>query len=267
MVKISQDNLWTLALERQWIAPGDLADAVQREAGLESLDFRTRLLIRDSLDALRQKWGQNRLAEWVAATGCGVVLNSILGDKLGAPGFPSLVHRLMEPTRSQSVLQFLRELGENLQTPVTIAIGRSIALILENLLSRRTEDIDLVNEIPAAVRSEHAVLDGLAKRYGLKLAHFQSHYLPMGWESRLIPLETMGRLTVRLVDGCDIFVGKLFSRRDKDRDDLRALAGQLEKARIIRRLGESAGALMGEKSLREQAEKNWYVLYGEQLPA
>jgi hypothetical protein len=66
-------------------------------------------------------------------------------------------------------------------------IGGSIALILPSRISRHTEDIDVVDEIPKSLRDDHDLLTRLAARYGLRPAHFQSHYLPDGWESRVKP--------------------------------------------------------------------------------
>jgi hypothetical protein len=266
MANPAQLDLWTLALNRQEIGPTELAEALQRQAAQPPLDFRTRLLIRDSLDALQKIWGEQRLIRWLAQSPSRDALQDIWRTSLGSPGFSLLHNRIMEPTRTDNVLQFLRELGQSLAASASINIGGAVALILADLLSRRTEDIDVVDEIPVQIRSEHALLDGLARRYGLRLTHFQSHYLPSGWESRLRPLNTFGRLDVRLVDATDIFVGKLFSKREKDRDDLRALAVRIGKPDIISRLQASAASFMRDSALREQAEKNWYVLHGEALP-
>jgi len=267
MVKASHPNLWSLALDRRWIDSHGLADAVEHEAENASLDFRTRLLIRDSLSALGSFWGPSRLENWLVKSPRQDVLRNISGEDLGPPGFSRIIQRIMEPTRPETVLQLLRELGQSIREPQSIIIGGSIALILPGVLSRHTEDIDLVDEVPLQIRSEHALLAELARRYGLGLTHFQSHYLPTGWESRLHWLERLGQLEVRLVDSKDIFVGKLFSKREKDRDDLRVLATQLDKSAITRLLLDCGQSLRGEPELEKQAEKNWYVLYGEPLPA
>ncbi len=74
-------------------------------------------------------------------------------------------------------------------------------------------------------------MNGLVERYGLRLAHFQSHYLPDGWQRRVESFGVFGELAVFLVDPVDIAVGKLFSRRDKDLDDVRMLKRVLELAR------------------------------------
>jgi hypothetical protein len=264
MIKTSP-NLWSLARD-QWIASGELAEAVEHEANSTPLDFRTRLLIRDSLEALGQYWGRERLQEWLGNSPSRPALEVILNEDLGQPGFSRIIHRIMEPTRPETVLQFLRELGQELRSADSIVVGGSIALILANLLSRETEDIDVVNEVPAQIRSDHELLGRLARRYGLGLTHFQSHYLPTGWESRLHWLDKFGHLDVRLVDPKDVFLSKLFSKREKDRDDLRVLATKLDKTELIKLLQACCHTLRGEQQLDEQAKKNWYVLYGEPLP-
>lgn len=171
----------------------------------------------------------------------------------------------MDATRPETVLQFLRELGERLQAPARIDIGGSTALILAGLLSRATEDIDVVDEAPEPIRSDHALLRSLSERYGLALT--QVHQVPPArWWERAKPLGDFGRLEARLVDPVDIFTGKLFSRREKDLDDLRALAPRLDRARIEERVRSSAAGLMAEPGLRQNAARNWRVVYGGELP-
>jgi hypothetical protein len=70
---------------------------------------------------------------------------------------------------------------------------------------------------------------------------------------------------VDTVDVYDLFLGKLFSQRTKDLDDLRVLARSLDKEILIRRLPTTVG-LAADLSLREAAERNWYIVYGEPLP-
>jgi len=78
--------------------------------------------------------------------------------------------------------------------------------------------------------------------------------------------EPFGQLHVSLVDACDVFLSKLFSARIKDRDDLRMLAPQLDKGTIMRRLRDTTQDLLAAPNLREKAEQNWYIIYGESLP-
>jgi hypothetical protein len=174
---------------------------------------------------------------------------------------------MADATDPRTVLQFLREVGERVRISSRLDIGGSSALILRALLSRATEHIDVVDEVPEAIRVEHDFLNHLTSRYGLRLTHFQSHYLPTGWDRRVESLGRFGKLDVFLVHPIDIFVGKLFSKRPKNRDDSRILLPLLQRSLIEERLRSSALALMSDPILRADAEKNWYILFGEPLPA
>jgi hypothetical protein len=172
----------------------------------------------------------------------------------------------MEPTRPEIVFQFLRELGQRVPEHARLEIRGAIALIMAGILTRRTEDIDTVDEVPAPVRKQHALLEELAGRYGLHVRHFQSHYLPDGWRDRLHSLGTFGSLDVFVVDAVDVFVGKLFSRRTKDLDDLRAIAPKLAMTEIRERFRRAGAQLRAEPQLAQAAANNWYVLFGQALP-
>jgi hypothetical protein len=173
----------------------------------------------------------------------------------------------MDVTRPETIRQFLRELGQHVHRSLRLEIGGSVALILPGYLSRRTNDVDIVDEVPAELRSQHQVLHDLAARYGLEIAHFQRHYLPMGWETRLHSQGFFGALSVYLLDVYDVYLSKLFSARTKDLDDLRQLAPQLDKETLIRKLKETTQSMLAAPGLRQKAEKNWYIVYGESLPS
>lgn len=263
-------DLWTLTRCFPSIDPERLARAVEAavEAG-EHLDFRTRLLVRDSVRALERHWGRPRLARWLRNNPVGPRIEAIRQEDLGEVGFPSLEARIMADTDPDRVKMFLRDLGEKLTKSVRLEVGGSMALILTGYLSRGTEAIDVVDEVPAEIRQlKPRTLEPLTKRYGLQLAHFQSHYLPAEWKNRLRYLDEFGHLRVYLVDAYDVFLSKLFSGREKDRDDLIVLAKQLRKDVVRNRLRAYAAALSAEPSLRQHAVRNWAILYdGKQLPA
>ena len=265
-MNLAEDDLWTLTWGRPSIDPLALACAVELETGRAVLDFRTRLLIRDSLHALRSAWGAGGLDAWLRASANGEKLTSILHEDLGAPGYLLSGSRIMDAITPETVEQYLRDLGSHLRRPAAIVIGGAIALILARKLSRATSDIDVVDEVPSGLRTEHELLDRLADRYGLRLTHFQSHYLPTGWQGRLEGAGRFGELDVQLVDVYDLFVGKLFSRREKDLDDLRVLLPQLNRQRIIGGIRSTTFAFRREPRLLEAAEHNWYVLTGQPLP-
>jgi hypothetical protein len=89
----------------------------------------------------------------------------------------------------------------------------------------------------------------------------------MSWEQRVHSEPPYGPIQVYLLDVYDIFLSKLFSARTKDRDDLRLLAPQIDKETLTRKLKETTGSMLAAPGLRERAEKNWYILYGESLPS
>ena len=264
---VDAKDLWSLALDHVQVDPDDLLEAIEDQVCRGDLDYRSRLLIHDSLDVLQLHWGPERLHRCLLQSPHGEQIKTIWTARYDEVGFSSLRRRVVETTRPEQVKQFFRELAQHVQHPVRLAVGGVVALILPGLLSRRTEDIDVVNEVPSELRSQHQLLATLAVRYGLELTHFQSHYLPQGWQQRLHSQEPFGQLHVSLVDAYDVFLGKLFSARMKDRDDLRMLVPQLDKGTIIRRLRATTQELLAAPGLREKAEQNWYIVYGESLPS
>jgi hypothetical protein len=259
-------NLWEVVWGKPQIDPATLADAIESESRRADLDFRTRLLIRDAAAALERYWGRQRLEEWLRHSPARPVLDRIRHEALGEPGFPFLQEALVQRTDPETVRQFLRELGVGLRHQVRIVIGGSIALILSGYLQRATQYIDVVDEVPADLRQQRALLEELSRRYQLQLTHFQSHYLPAGWEARLHTLEPFGKLQAALVDMYDVFLSKLFSARTKDRDDIRLLLPGLDRQVIAQRLHDHCASLLAEPDLRRQAEENWFILTGEALP-
>ena len=66
-------------------------------------------------------------------------------------------------------------------------------------------------------------------------------------------LDRFGMLDVRLIESLDIFIGKHFSRREKDLDDLRALAPAFDRTEIEARLRTTGSRLLADESLRANA--------------
>lgn len=256
-------DLWSLTLERTTLDPEELASAIESQLSEPRKDYRTRQLICESLEALRSFWGEDRFRRWQAASPHREEIARFLGQSFPEVGFPSLSNRLQVTTRPETIRQYLRELGTRLTTGAEVVIGGSSSLILAGLLQRTTEDIDVVDEVPEPVRTLHGDLNRLRDRYGLVMAHFQSHFLPSGWEGRLRSLGSFGHLSVKTVDPVDVAAGKLLSRREKDLDDLRVLVGAIiSKQELATRLLECEAHLRDPK-LRENAERNWYILFGE----
>jgi hypothetical protein len=260
-----KSGLWALVDGAPWIDASRLLCEIKAELSNAPLDFRTRLLLRDSYRALERHWGSSRLGSLTHDVQG--KLQPILTEDLGEPGFPTLEKRIVESLKPETILEFLRELGAAVKEPARLEIGGASSLILGGFLSRATEDIDVVNEVPPSIRLQHELLARLSARYGLSLTHFQSHYLPAGWINRVRSFGRFDALDVYLIDVYDVFVGKLFSNREKDLDDLRLLKRSLEKDRVVDRFKTSTEALMAEPAIKSHAEKNWRVLFGEVLPA
>jgi hypothetical protein len=267
MKETATKDLWDLVLNQQWVDAKELSWAVEKQVKENDLDFRTRLLIRDATKALRSYWGKDRWLRWLSQSTSREDIERICRENLGRPGFPFLKDQLMEPTSPETVKALLRELSVHVRRPHRLCVGGSIALILPGYLVRRTQDLDVVDEIPEEIRKQHQVLADLEKHYRLQIAHFQQHYLPAGWDKRVHYLDTFGSIQVYLVDVYDVFLSKLFSIRPKDRDDLRVLVPQLDKPTLIRRLLDTTASMLAAETLRQRAEQNWYILYGETLPS
>ncbi len=259
-------ELWQLVWGKPEVDPTALTQAIEKELSNAPLDFRTRVLIRDSTKALENYWGPKRWQQWLSRSPVQTNIQAICSEELGEPGFPFLKDQLMDRTEPETVKEYLRELGTSISEPVTLEISGAIALILGGYLNRATTDIDVVNEVPAAIRNRHDLLNDLQKRYGLLLTHFQSHYLPVGWQQRLNYLGDFGSIKLYTVDVYDLFLGKLCSARTKDLDDLRAIKPSLAKEQLVNQLLSTAEELLKEPSLRQSAENNWYILFGEDLP-
>ncbi len=259
-------DLWSLTRGRPQIDPNDLAEAVARQADEAELDYRTRLLIRDSLDALRQFWGDERLQNWLRQCPQRQRIESIHAQDFDKIGFPSITRRLMDKTKPELIRQFLEHLGRRIARRTRLFVAGSVALILPGYLHRHTEDIDVVDELPKELRENHALLKELQDSYGLQLGHVRSHYFPSGWQDRVHSLSDFGNLQIFLLDVYDVFLSKLFSVRTKDMGDLRELLPQLDKTILTERFSTTCRYFLAALRLQQIAQDNWQILFGEPLP-
>jgi hypothetical protein len=259
-------DLWTLVRKRPQIDPNDLAEAIRDQVHQPSLDYRTRMLVRDSVEALRLYWGHEQLDRWLGACTEKEMIQTICQEEFDKIGFPSLRSRLMEKTDPEEIIQFFTHLGGKVRKKTRIDIAGSVALILPGYLSRHTEDIDVVGEVPKEIREDHRLMATLESSYGLKLGHVQSHYFPAGWRERVHSFDIYDDLQVYLVDLYDVALSKLFSSRIKDLEDLRVLKPQIDKEALTRRLLDHGKDFLAAPRLLEIATGNWKILYGETLP-
>ena len=261
---VQTPDLWHFVQSQHWLDPDALFETTIHQAQSDNNDYRTRLLIRDSLLALSQHWGESSLHDRMTQANASEA-DSILHEEFERPGFPSLKHRLVKPMNAEFFERVFRKIGERIRKEITIPIGGSASLILQGMLRRATEDIDIVDEVPAEIRNDHAFLQLLESDSKIMIAHFQRHYLPMRWENRTHWYGQFGSLTVALVDAHDIFLSKLFSVRSKDMLDMEIVLPQLDRTVIHDRLKTDCASLLSNETYRDLATNNWYILTGERL--
>jgi len=261
---MAQKDLWSI-VRHPYVDADVLADAIVDQIHQGELDYRSRLLVRDSLKALEHHWGPHRLSEWLSNSSVEQQLGTILQETFERIGFPTLEQRVMEFTTQQDLEAMFRAIGNHLPSPSKMVVGGATALILPGLLARQTEDVDVVDEVPKILREDHAFMQSLKERFGLEIAHFQSHYLPMRWENRTHWHGEYDELTVLLVDPVDVFLSKLFSIRSKDYTDMKILIQQLDHTVILDRLKRDCQSMMTDESLKDRATNNWYILTGDRL--
>jgi len=253
---------WSLVWGQPYIDAKRLANAIVTDLEQNpNPDFRTRLLVRDAVRALRRFWNKPRFTEWLRQNPVRSRIEQILAEQLGPQGFPHIRRRLVESNTAIQVRQILDLLGRDIHDRIDVYIAGSIPTLINGLTVRPTADIDFVDEVPAAIRKQRAKLEKIKASYGLTLGHVQSHYLPTDWRARCHSLGDYGRLRVYLVDEYDIFVSKLSSKQAKHLDDLRVLAGQLDESTARRRLLGPGKAFLDNPRLRSQIEKNWQFIY------
>ena len=179
--------------------------------------------------------------------------------------FPLLKERIVADLRKEQIEQFLRELGTGIDQPTSIIIGGSVALTLQGFPRKPTDDIDVVDEIPLAIRERHALTAELARSHGIRITAFQSHFLPDAWERRTHSLPAAGKLQIQLVDAYDVMASKVYSERSRDRQHLRQLAPSIEKAKLHLRLQMFTRSLWQDEKYRGNAIQNWYIVFGDDL--
>jgi hypothetical protein len=181
-------------------------------------------------------------------------------------GFPSLMTRVVDATRAESITRFLRAVSLHVARPTQLFVGGSASLILSVNLTARIETVNVVDEVPAEIRTQYDLLESLAMRYGLRLAQFPSHYLPPDWQRRVRSVDVFDRLKVFIIDPVDVIAGKLFSTRLDDFCEVFAVAPRLDRDALVGCLRLAVNSLRTNLKLLTAATQNWYVLFGQPLP-
>lgn len=257
---------WRLVWAQPYIDSATLAAAIESDLQRNPQpDYRTRLLVHDAALAIRSFWGAAKFQRWLAGSPAQERLRAILNESFPETGFPHLRRRLVNSIDAIQIKQIFSLLGQQIHDRTEVYVAGSIPTLIEGLTVRPTADIDLVDEVPAAIRKQRAMLRKIESDYGLRLGHVQSHYLPSGWQKRRRFLGDFGGLRVYLVDACDIFVSKLSSKQEKHKDDLRVLAAKLDQETARQRLLREGRAFLDDPRQRQQIEANWQFIYQEPL--
>lgn len=153
------DKAWSIISSGgQAVDAEGLFAAIRHPAVLGTDDPRTQLLVRDAVKGLYEFWGAEAFAGRLRQLPQREAIQSFLTRPTDEIGFPSLRKRIVNVTDPVALEKLCRDLGARLREPATIVIGGSVASMVAALLSRHTEDIDVVDELPPAIRSEHALL-------------------------------------------------------------------------------------------------------------
>jgi hypothetical protein len=257
---------WQLVWGQPYIDSDTLAAAIESDLQRHPQpDYRTRLLVRDAVEAIRSFWDPTKFKRWLAASPVRDRLRAILSESFDETGFPHIRRRLVASISSTQIMQIFTLLGQNVHERIEVYVAGSIPTLIEGLTARPTEDIDIVDEVPEVIRKQRALLRKIQSDYGLSLGHVQSHYLPVGWEKRRRFLGDFGGIRVYLVDAYDIFVSKLSSKQKKHQDDLRVLALKLDKDTAKGRLFHDGRAFLDDPRQRPQIEANWQFIYQDPL--
>ncbi|MEM8872881.1 MAG: DUF6036 family nucleotidyltransferase [Planctomycetota bacterium] len=256
-------DLWDYVRQPGHLVASELYE-VAAAAARHAPDYRERWLIHESLAAVERVLGKRYLAERIAHESHGAELKTIQAETFEEGGWPSLRTHVMAHDPNQMIRRMLDELGRGIRRPTQITVGGSSALLLSKLLVRSTEDVDVVDELPEAIRTEYDLLDRLADEYKIRMTHFASHYLPDCWANRVQSLGVFRKLSVRIVDPLDVLTGKFFTRRDKDFADIKACWDKIDQQRLRNRLATSTASYRENEELTSRATDRWAILTGEE---
>jgi len=264
--RMTFSNPWELVWGQPHIDASRLAKAIEIELrSTASPDFRARLLVRDSITALQEFWGQKRFKRWLANCPERSKIKAILKQDLGEPGFHNIKERLVTSINQAQLEQIFDLLSKKVRKNVEVNLAGSVATLTKDLTARPTDDIDFVDEVPAEIREQTDILEQINAKYGLVFGHVQSRYLPPNWQTRREHFGDFARIRVYIVNEYDIFVSKLASKLEKHRDDLRVLSQRLDKDKIKQLLITDGKCFLDNQFDRPIIESNWQFIYREPL--
>ena len=190
------DQLWDLTRHPGQIDTEALAAAIEAAAAPgvdDDRDFRTCVLIRDSICALTDHWGWGKTLAWVAGPSNGAAIVQDCKTE-SERGFPSPRRRVVDTTKPEKIAEVLSEIGRVISKPTMLYVGGVAALVLNRVLARRVDAIEVVRPSPDELSGQGDWLDELERRYGLKVIQMPLNALPNGWVDRSRSIGAFGLL-------------------------------------------------------------------------
>lgn len=137
------------------------------------------------------------------------------------------------------ILKLLRLLDQRLEQPERLVLCGGMAVALAFGGKRQTFDLDVIGPLPLSQHLRNKVIE-VAKEVGADLGWLNdsvkgfTDYLPVNWESRLIPLDLgLKNLTIHSIGKPDLIMMKLRAARERDLADIEFMAITEEDVRII----------------------------------
>lgn len=151
----------------------------------------------------------------------------------------------------------LSALGRRAPRPISIVLGGSAALILNNDLPRPTDDGDVVTSEPGigelqSLIREIADSEGLPPGWLNGSIQSYAYVLPADYTSRLVSLPPFDRLRVRLLSRRDVVLMKVYGMRPRDIEDLVSIHPTADELAFVRAQLPRIGAKEADKA-REMA--------------
>jgi hypothetical protein len=133
----------------------------------------------------------------------------------------------------------LAALGRRARQPISLVLGGSAALILDNELRRPTGDGDVVTSEPGLGDLQELIRDVAEHEQlpsGWLNGSIQSYtyILPRDYRDRLVTLPPFGRLTVSLLSRRDVVLMKVYGQRPRDVQDLHAINPTPQELAFVR---------------------------------
>jgi hypothetical protein len=130
---------------------------------------------------------------------------------------------------------FLREVDARLHGPIALhCLGGFVLRVIYDI-PRHTGDLDYLDAVPSAAKSQLAEMAGpesrLARKYGLHIHFTGAVDMPENYASRLIDITyNLKKLSLLVPEVYDLLLSKLTRNSPKDREDIKYL---IQRERLV----------------------------------